>query len=317
MPRNKLSEREWVEKYKSALQNEEIIHAVNLPELPATSLGPWTFLKLACLWSFAYYTYTPLVGSRYPNMCYVDLFSGSGLISFKDHSGNAQFSLGSPILMATIGSEHPFKKCFFFEKNEHQALGKRLEILGKGGKLTCGGYRLYPEDCNARIDDLINELRSIQNAHFLLFVDPFSTEIHWSTMEKLLSLRYPAFDMFFNFQPFGVNRKSYMPETLPAFFGDDGYKECLKSGEEIRLDALESYYIRKLKKFEMAKTVHTIRVESGKGGYYYDLIYTTRKEQPRWIGGIEHLGKVIESLTGHEVAIILDPKSPSLGRFER
>ncbi|MDI6655846.1 MAG: three-Cys-motif partner protein TcmP [Candidatus Hydrothermarchaeota archaeon] len=313
MPR-KLSERGWVERYKSAIQNEELISAVNLPDLPTTPLGAWTFLKLACLWSFAYYTYTPIIGgpNRYPNMCYVDLFSGSGLVSFQDYSGNTQILLGSPVLMATINSQYPFKKCYFFEKEKYLTLEKRLEILKNGEKLTCGEYKSFPEDCNTGIDRLIKELRSLQGAHFLLFVDPFSTEIHWSTMEKLLSLSYPAFDMFFTFQPFGVNRKSYMPDTLPAFFGDKEYKKYLNLG----LDALESYYIQKLRQFKMVKTVHPIRVDSGKGGYYYDIIYTTRKESPPWIKGIEHLKNVVERLTGYEVSVILDPTLPSLDKFE-
>jgi three-Cys-motif partner protein len=310
MPK-KLSEREWVEKYKSALQNEELIKIVNQPELPLTHLGPWTFLKLACLWSFAYHTYTPIIGRRYQNMCYVDMFSGSGLVSFEDSSKNTQLLIGSPVLMATGASRYPFRKCFFFEKENSDVLEKRLELLKSQGKLTCSDYKVFPEDCNVAVDKLIEELQSLEGAHFLLFVDPFSTEIHWATVEKLLYMGYPAFDMIFNFQPFGVNRKSYRPETLSAFFGDEGYKKYIDFG----LEALESYYIYKLKQFDMVNTYRVIRIASGKGGYYYDLIYTTRKEKPPWIKGIEHLKKIVEKLTGYEVSVILDPSLPSLEKF--
>ncbi len=317
MPR-KLGEREWVEKYKFAIQNEELISVINLPDLSTTSLGAWSFLKLACLWSFAYYTYTPIIGPRYQNICYVDLFSGSGLVSFEDSSKNTQLLIGSPILMATLAGEHPFSKCFFFEKETGNVLEKRLKLLNIRGKLTCKDYRVFSEDCNVAIDELMNELRSLQGAHFLLFVDPFSTEIHWATMEKLLSLRYPAFDMIFNFQPFGINRMSYQPKTLSAFFGDDGYKEYLEvAEEESKLDALRNYYVQKLKKFkEKIKTIETIRVSSGKGGFYYDLIYTTRKERPSWIEGIKHLGKMVGKMTGADVSIMFDKKQPSLDKFK-
>jgi len=316
MPK-KLTKREWVEKYKSTLQNEDIIEVINKPELPATRLGPWSFLKLACIWSYAYYTYSSIIGPKYKNMCYVDLFSGSGLVSFLDKSGQEQLLLGSPILMATINSRYPFSKCFFFEKENGDALEERLKILKENGLLTCRDYKVFPEDCNEGINKVINALRKLDGAHYLLFVDPFSTEIHWKTMEKLLTARYPAFDMFFNFQPFGINRKSYHPETLPAFFGDEGYKEYLEIAEEdSKLDALKNYYIQKLQKFEeKIKTISTIRVKSGKGGFYYDLIYTTRKKDPAWLRGIKHLRKIVEGMTGMDVSIIFDKSFRSLDMY--
>lgn len=311
---SKTSEREWVEKYKLAVQNEKLINILDFYPIP--QVGAWTFLKLAFLWNFAH-TYTNIIGGRYANMCYVDLFSGSGLGFFKNYGGNTQFLLGSPTLMATIDCKHPFKKCFFFESVEENinVLRKRLEILKHNEKMTCEDYVIIPEDSNIRIDEVIDNLRKTSNAHFLLFVDPYSTEIHWSTMEKLLSLKYPSFDMIFNFQPFGVNRKSYRPETLIQYFGDEEYKKYLKVPKEKRLDMLESYYIQKLKRYRMVKTVRVIRITSGKGGFYYDLIYTTRKEKPPWLPAIEHVKTMIGGFTGYEVSIIFDPLFLSLDKF--
>lgn len=317
MPRH--SPREWVDKYKSAVQNSKLIDLVNVPEMPYGDSGSWAFLKLALLWSYAYHTYTPIIGRNYSTMCYVDLFSGSGLSCFRDCSSNPQFMLGSPLLMATIGSGYPFKKCFFFESEPELtlALDKRLEILKNNGKLTCRDYKIF-RDCNQNIDELLNELRKIQFAHFLLFVDPFSTEIKWSTMEKLLTMRYPAFDMIFNFQPFGVNRKSNKPETLGQFFGDLNYQNYIKDTDEKTLEAWEKYYIQKLKQYpEKVQTIKSVRIRSGTGGFYYDLLYTVRKEEEEapWTKGINHLKGTIEKLTGQDVSIILDPTIRSLDDY--
>ncbi len=313
----RLTEREWVEKYLNILQNKELLNLIDAPKLPKTELGPWTLLKLAFLWNFAYHTYTTIIGPRYEDMCYVDLFSGSGLVSFEDSSKRKQKVLGSPILMSTINSKYNFKKCFFFEEKTSEALDKRLMILKEKGKLTCNDYKIFSKDCNSAIDEFIGEISEMEHAHFLLFVDPFSTEIEWKTIERLLLLEYPRFDMIFNFQPFGVNKKSYMEETLPKFFGDTEYEKFLSVQQNKKLEELESCYIEKLKKFNMVKTVRTTRVSSGgSGGYYYDLIYTTSKENAKWIGSIEHLKKVIEKLTGHEVSIITDPTLPSLKKFK-
>jgi len=315
----RLSDREWVEKYKPFLQNEEIINLTDLPNLPTTQLGAWSFIKLACIWSYARYTYTPIIGRKYYNMCYVDLFSGSGLMSFRDGSKGTHQLLGSPILMATMKNEFPFRKCYFFEKEKHEALSKRLEILKNNRYITTDDYTVFPSDCNQCIDDLIDELSKLEHAHFLLFVDPYSTEIQWSTMEKLLSLEYPAFDMFFNFQPFGINRKSYRPETFPNFFGEDGYelyeRYLTLRNEDHKLEKLKDYYVSKLREFDVVGHVDSIKISSGTCGYYYDLIYTTRISDPKWAAGITHLANKVENITGSVIQKIFDPTVITLDRW--
>lgn len=130
--------RNWVERYRNAVQNRELINFVDTPDLHRGQVGAWAFLKLAFLWNYAYYTYTPIIGRRYENMCYVDLFSGSGLNQFSDCSGNPQLVLGSPILMATINSGYPFKTCFFFEAEAkcYESLDKRLHKLKESNRLV-------------------------------------------------------------------------------------------------------------------------------------------------------------------------------------
>jgi len=306
--------RNWVEKYRNAVQNEELIGIVNVPGLPVGQVGAWSFLKLAFLWSYAYYTYTPIIGTRYENMCYLDLFSGSGLNQFSDHSGNPHLILGSPLLMATIGG-YAFKKCFFFEAEEKyaEALEERLHRLKSSSFLTCTSYEIFG-DCNKNIDRVICELKAKDGCHFLLFVDPFSTEIKWNTMEKLLKMRYPAFDLIFNFQPFGINRKSYNFKTISEFLGIKEHESWKHASDKV-LDTLENTYIRKLKQYsEKIKRVETIRIRSGTGSFYYDLIYATRKSEAPWAGNIDHLKRMIERLTGYEVSIIFDPTIQPLDR---
>ncbi len=312
----KLNNRDWVKKYEPHLQNNDLIKAVNVPELEITHLSSWSFLKLAFLWSYAYYIYAPIAGKFFKNIYYVDLFSGTGLCSY-DYDGNEHLLLGSPILMSTLQTHNPFKKCYFFEKFEYISLEERMQILRDEKLLSCGEYEIFPEDCNSRVDDLIKELKTIPNAHFLLFVDPYSTEIDWSTLEKFLNLEYPKFDMIFNFLPFGVNRQSNHDDKMCKFFGDEDYKKCLVKHSTERLQSLEDHYIENLKKYpNNVKVIHKIRIKSGKS-FYYDLLYTTRKDNPSWIKGVEHLGKTIEKLSGYEVSVILDPCASTLDEYFR
>lgn len=313
---------DWVQTYRSFVQSSELIQLATNSNLPSERAGPWAFLKLAFLWNYAYYTYTPIIGKRYKNMCYVDLFAGCGMDYFYDSSRNRQFMLGSPLLMATLRSGRPFETCYFFECQPEFAkvLEQRLNILASAGKLTCRNYKLYA-DCNIDIRHLIDELKRIDNCHFLLFVDPYSTEINWETLEKLLKLKYPSFDMIFNFQPFGVNRKSYNPKTILQYFGDMSkevsqrryYRKLYKVRDDKTLEFLEQCYIQKLKEFpNMVRTIRAVRIKSGTGSYYYDLIYTTRKETAPWVRDIDLLKPTLEGLTGQDISIMVDPTFRSL-----
>lgn len=308
----RMDDREWLERYEQRLQNKELIDLINIPGYGVTEIGSWTFLKLSFLLGFAY-MYTHIAGNTFKNLYYVDLFSGSGLVSLKN-TNPSQFVLGSPILMSTLHTKFPFEKCYFLENNHHDSLENRLEILKKNKKLTCNNFEIYGKDCNLVMDQLINELKTLNRAHFLLFVDPWSTQINWRTMEKLLSLKYPGFDMIFNFQPFGVNRKSSNPKIMTQFYGDDNYKLCLNKTGKLKFNALKNYYIEKLKKFNSVNFVYNIRVSSGYG-FYYDLLYTTRKEYPRWKGGIINLAKRIKKISGKDVTVVLDPNASSLDDF--
>jgi three-Cys-motif partner protein len=317
-----LSATGWVETYRASAQDSQLMALTNVSPLAPDATGPWAFLKLAFLWNYAFYTYTPIIEKRYSNMCYVDLFAGSGIDFFKDSSGNSQFMLGSPLLMATLGSGHPFKTCFFFESRPERAkaLEQRLAALKASGNLTCKNYELYA-DCNIDIKHLVGELKKLDRCHFLLFVDPYSTEINWETLEKLLRLEYPSFDMIFNFQPFGVNRKSYDAKTILQYFGDMSeevtkrrdYRKLFKDRDDKTLEFLEDCYIQKLREFpNMVRTIRTVRIKSGTGSYYYDLIYTTRKKVAPWVRDIDLLKPTLEGLTGQDISIMADPAFRSL-----
>ncbi|OPY26020.1 MAG: hypothetical protein A4E28_02734 [Methanocella sp. PtaU1.Bin125] len=308
----KMSERETIEKHQKFLQNEELIDIIKLDSIGTTS-QPWSFLKLTCLFSYAYFTYAPIIKKNgYKNMCYVDLFSGTGLDTFEDYGGKKQHLLGSPVLMSTF-DRTPFDRCYFFENDGHELLTKRLQLLKEKGKLT-STCKVYSSDCNESIDSLINELRDLDEAHFLLFVDPFSTEIHWSTMDKLLSMRYPHFDMLFNFNSFGINRKTSWEKYLPQFFSDESYKKCLSVPQTKRLDCYKEIYINKLKQYKNVKTLKVIKISSG-SGFYYDLIYTTRKENAGYAKGIDHLKSIIEKMTGFDISVTTDSSMRTLDSY--
>ncbi len=320
MPR-RLSPREWIEKYLEPIQNQEIIQICLEASPRRTELKYWTFLKLAALYSYAYYTYLPIIGSKYRNPVYIDLFSGSGICGTDDIN-----FIGSSILMAVTESSRGFhfKKCIYVESDSESAtaLKKRLEKLDAENILKCEDYKVIPKDCNdpEALDEILNEIPSSQK-HILLFVDPYCVEIKFSTLKRFIDEPYLYFDMYLTFNFTGIARilgdapnNPNKATILTEFFGNDSWRNCIEEGS-IR-NCLRNLYPRRLKEEggDKIKYVKAIEVKSGTSPFLYDLIFTTRKENSPWLMGIDRIKRMVELCNGVAVRNTLD--LPSLEVFD-
>ena len=288
-----------MEKYLVHLEDASILQLIDFPGASALEAQPWTFLKMASLWSFAHYTYLPIIKRRYPNAIYVDLFSGPGLTF--DKASRRKF-IGTALLMATIESSRGgFTKCIFVEQNDEYAhsLEERLNRLRENDRLTCGDYMVLSGDCNTLVDQVAKET-NISNSHIMLFVDPFGFNCKFSTLRRFISSG-PAFDMFFNLQvgslvrSLGRDASGVTNEAmLREFFPDDSWMEC-KGSQDIR-ECLKERYIDCLKRHGGTKInrVEPILI-SGSGDYYYYLLFTSRKEHSGWLHGIERIREMVEN----------------------
>ena len=287
-----------MEKYLVHLEDASIMQLIDIPGASALEAQPWTFLKMASLWTFAYHTYLPIIKRYYPNAIYVDLFSGPGLTF--DKASRRKF-IGTALLMATIeSSKGGFTKCVFVERNDEYAcsLDERLKRLRGNDRLTCGECVVLSGDCNALVDRVVRET-NIRNSHIMLFVDPFGFNCKFSTLQRFISSG-PAFDMFFNLQVGPLARslgREAGGETdeamLREFFPDDSWRECIGS-QDIR-ECLKERYIDCLKMYGGNKInrVEPILI-SGSSDYYYYLLFTSRKEHSGWLYGIERIREMVE-----------------------
>lgn len=295
---SRLTRKSWVEKYLIPIEDNDIVRLVDIPGSCVLEAQSWTFLKMASLWSFANYTYLPIIKRNYQNAIYVDLFSGPGLTV--DKGSNRKF-IGSALLMAIIESSRGgFSKCVFVERDEEFAssLRKRLELLEEHGHLTCGEYVDLPGDCNDLIDRVAMET-DVPRSHILLFVDPFGFNCRFSTLRRFITSG-PAFDMFFNLQV-GSLARSLGRDTsgvtdemmLREFFPDETWKQCVGS-KDLR-ECLKEKYIKCLKRHGGDKINHVEPILiSGSHDYYYYLLFTSRKEHSGWLMGIERIREMVE-----------------------
>jgi len=238
------------------------------------SVKSWSTLKLIFL-NYVADVYSRIMKNRNyfkDKYFYVDLFSGSGINTVDDSSGDLIF--GSPLIVAT---RYPFTKMFFCDSNEDytSALDERLKVTG----LDKDKFKIYDKDCNNILDDIISQ---IKNGHSLIFIDPYGMQITWKSIEKILQLKA---DVIMNFQTSeivrGIEKSGEPTNACKSFFKDSNEAMKIYSKPIItRREELLKLYIKDIEntRLQTHSNVITEKVRVRKDEkYYYDLIFITRQ----------------------------------------
>ena len=252
--------------------------------------GPWVVMKLALI---AYYIglYSSIIKSRFEKAYYVDFFAGPGLNRIED---TGDLILGSPLL-ADRGpkADRKFDKLILVENDDQRsnALRKLLPLA-----------QVIPHDINVGgVEEVLSSLPL--NVPSLVFVDPEGLEIHWRTLERILS-RWC--DAIINFQSSGIQRTVASARNSPAydatlddFFGTREWRDCQTEEDLLAL------YVAQLGKHR--DVVVPIRVQ-GPGIFHYHIIIAIRKTKgsQRWVEAIYRAKTKIEEATSGDVKPLLD-----------
>lgn len=266
------------------------------PEFVYTA-NPLTVWKLVSLF-FYMDVYTRVMSGSIPKhfdeIHYIDVLSGSGINKI-----NGDYFFGSPF----IATMFPFNYMHFVEELQLRSgsLNKLLDSFG----VDKSKFKIYNKNCNDIIDDLLEKIPN--RAHSLVFVDNEGLNVNWSTMEKLFKIKS---DLIINFQtkeiPRVVGRSvsfSQQDENkLTLFFGDDIWKQA-----KVKEDLLK-IYIKKISQYR--DLIEVIPIRSGeRGGYFYDLIFVTKKTTTgsKWFYDLmAYLKNRLTKRTGKDVKIVLD-----------
>ncbi|MBU2638555.1 MAG: three-Cys-motif partner protein TcmP [Nanoarchaeota archaeon] len=235
--------------------------------------------------------------SIFKKKIYVDLFAGSGINKVKETN---DFLIGSPLIAAQLADS--FDKMFFCEsdKDYNNALVQRLGLVGKKNII------IYDKDCNLVLDSIINEA-STPYTYSLFFIDPFSTEFLWDSMQKVLQTRS---DILFTFMSsniwrmVGAARKEAKGiQVLNRLFGNDAWTKS-NSVEE-----LLQTYINNIQNVRRGAVIRTIKIQSKVfGSFYYHLIFITNITSGgnKWLQGIDKAKEEIEKNSDLTVEMALD-----------
>lgn len=146
--------------------------------------GTWTARKLFFVCQHLERTTHAMSGNKHfpGGLCYVDLFCGSGICGVKHQSGLSRRYPGSALIAA--GMPKPFRKLILVDKDDQNlaAVTTRIRRLGYSGEI----YTI-PGDVNTVVDKVEQQLPG--DTLNVAFVDPYSLEIEYATIERLAAGR--------------------------------------------------------------------------------------------------------------------------------
>lgn len=191
--------------------------------------GRWTIEKLNILERYLD-AYTTALKNTPFKLMYIDAFAGTGHVGFRHKDQDTQnFIRGSATIAVGIDTR-PFDKLIFVEKEQ-----KRCDELEK---LT----REHPgRDIQIENSDANEFLKTLQQDwtqwRGVLFLDPFATEVEWSTIEKIAG--FNALDTWILFPVSAIARMlptSQQPDEispewakrLTRIFGDEGWRDLYR-----------------------------------------------------------------------------------------
>lgn len=159
---------------------------------------------------------------------YLDLFCGSGVSAVETKKGSVQRYPGSPLLAASV--TNGVDRLVLCDKSSEsiEAVEQRLGRLGPSSEL-----RTHNVDVNIAINQVLVDIppRSLTVA----FIDPFSLNVHFSTVEAVAGLgRVDLVILFADRFDLGRNvHRYYYPETehskLDDFLGGRDWRSRLEN----------------------------------------------------------------------------------------
>ena len=217
---------------------------IDRPAQPAPAFGgPWTEKKLAILESYLD-TYTTALKDQRFNLWYIDAFAGAGRVELPDDDQNdmRHFVSGSAERAINIGGK-PFDNLVFVEQDPERC----AELENLQGKHGDRNIVIENSDANAYLSNLDDDWRGRRG---VLFLDPFATQVNWSTLERVAS--FQALDTWILFPVLAILRmlpQSRVPDEideawvarLNMVFGDDSWRNLYQERRQPDLFVAKAY----------------------------------------------------------------------------
>ena len=160
---------------------------------PVTNYGgQWTLEKLNILESYLI-PYTTALKKQNFKLMYIDAFAGTGYVEFQDE--DAKYLIDGSAARAVGINNKAFDKLIFIEKDQNRC--RELEKLSQAH--TDRDIQIENSDANDYLENLQQDWGKWRG---VLFLDPFATQVQWSTIETIAS--FNALDTWLLFPTYAV-----------------------------------------------------------------------------------------------------------------
>ena len=192
--------------------------------------GAWTQEKLNMLKAYLD-AYTTALKNQSFSLVYIDAFAGTGYVELasQDDPDAMTFIRGSAAIAAEI-NDRPFDKLIFVEKDQERC----NELTNLKNSYPGRDIQIENSDANNFLRELHWDWKSWRG---VLFLDPFATQVEWSTIETVAG--FNALDIWILFPVFAISRmlpRSKRPEDvvdgwaarLNTVFGDESWRDLYR-----------------------------------------------------------------------------------------
>ena len=183
--------------------------------------GNWTEEKLNIFTSYLDAYLIALQNQKFKKV-YIDAFAGTGEIETSD---GEQYLVGSA--KRALAADKKFDQYFFIEEDEKKAAELREMVNTEFPHLT-RIVTIYCEDANEKLAQIIRDVDWRFNRG-LLFLDPYATQVNWTTLETVAKTK--SIDVWYLFPFSALNRmlpKNGRYETwegcIDRLLGDSGWQ---------------------------------------------------------------------------------------------
>ena len=192
--------------------------------------GPWTIEKLKILETYLN-AYTTALKQQPFKLMYLDAFAGTGYVNLSGEeeqaNQDAQSFIRGSATRAIDVEDKSFDELIFVEKDQERCRElKKLKKQHPDRKI-----RIENSEANEYLRNLEKDWNKWRG---VLFLDPFATEVEWSTLETIAG--FHALDTWILFPVFAISRmlpKLRQPDDitpgwatkLTSVFGDESWRE--------------------------------------------------------------------------------------------
>ena len=138
--------------------------------------GSWTQQKLNIFTDYLNAYLTVLKNQKFKKI-YIDAFAGTGKITTK----NGQEFDGSARCALTAGKKFDF---YYFVENDSAKATELQNMIDNEFSSIKSITRVYCDDANERVTQIIHNIEWKYN-RALLFLDPYATQVNWTTLETI------------------------------------------------------------------------------------------------------------------------------------